>query len=1733
MEELLIKQNRILHSINRALTNFKKLGQAKMTIATTTNRITVLKEAFNQAQDLNARIAAMVDDETEATLPYFQEDHFERCEERYLEALDFMSEMLVTNTPSTSTNQIVSTQSHGPSRLPRIYLPSFDGTFAKWESFRDRFKSLVINDKSLSDVERLHYLASALKGDAIDLIANLPITDQNFHVAWQLFHTRFEKPRRLIMTHLTELFSLPTVTTKSPKELQKLRDRIHMSTKALRNLGRPVDMWSDIIVYLGVQRLDRSSRKAWELKLKNVREFPTFNDFDEFLDERINQLESMVPEISETSTDNGKVKPSKQKTISTHSTTVVNLTCPVCKQSHLLYQCKPFLAKSPSERFEIVKSNKRCVNCFSIKHMATHCQSKHSCKECNQRHHTLLHFPSKSEQPSAAPTKREIPTSSEDDTEISSNLVSNIPTHYRVLLSTARVQVRSEQGRNIAVRALLDQGSVATLMTERVAQLLRLHRTKRHIRITGIGEAQSVAQHVAEIIITPERRDQPAYSTTAVILRSLTKYVPPKCKSWFNWTHISDVELADREPMSSDPIDLIIGADVYSQLILDGIRKGSPATPVAQNTTLGWILSGPIAPPEPTQSIDVHHSTVVIDLDRTLRKFWEIEEIPSHVTTTPDDEKCEQHFKATHSRQPDGRYVVRLPFKHSPPLELGDSRMAALRSLHRVERRLHSNPTHADMYRAFMLEYEALGHMRKVSQENTKSDPSRYYIPHHAVFRDSSATTRLRVVFNASCRTTTGQSLNDHLFNGPKLQGDLIAILLRWRQYRFVYTADIAKMYRQIRVDSQDVDYQRILWRNSPSDPVDEYQLLTVTYGTTSAPFQALRVMKQLSQDEGAKFPLAIPVLQHQTYVDDCLFGDDSRIRLNQIRDQLNAVLAAGCFRLRKWASNDPSMLSAIDPSDHGLATGKTLSAEDTVPILGISWNPAHDEFHFRISSQPAVPSTKRTILSTIARLFDPLGWVTPVIIKAKMLMQQLWAERCGWDDPIPDNLQKEWQEYSTQLPDLEAIRIPRKLASDPALTQTLHGFADASSKAYAAAVYVRSVLRDGTVWVTLLVAKSRVAPVKTVSIPRLELCAALLLARLMTFVQSSLHSRNYECHCWTDSSITLTWLNQSPSKWKTFVANRVSKIQTLLPDAQWHHVSTLDNPADCASRGVTPSKLRIHHIWWSGPSWLKQTSDKWPQISVKPNSLARTEARPVRIETLVSTTDQHDLALRFSSWSKLLRVTAYVLRFIERLRMNVTPSAIPAQERPASLVLSPDEIAKAKEHWLRQIQFDDFPHDRQTLVATGTVPKSSPLAALVPYIDAKGLIRATGRLSKSQLPESAKHPIILRSHPLLILLIKWTHLKHLHSGPQLTLACLRNDYWILRARATVRAVLHQCVACTRERALIPNELMGDLPASRITQVERAFIHTGVDYAGPIQVRTAPGRGHKSTKAYIALFICLTTKAIHLELVSDYSSSAFVAAYHRFVSRRGLPKSMSSDNGTTFQGAERELAAAYKSVIRNADFQNSLAVNGVAWHFLPPAAPHFGGLWEAAVKSVKHHLKRCIGAHTLTFEEMATFLCRVEACLNSRPLAQTSESIDDYTTLTPGHFLIGSALVAIPEPSVLNVTENRLSRWQLLQRLTEIFWKTWTTDYMQTLHQRPKWRVVQGLAKVGQIVLVRNPNNPPCKWELGRISACHPGDDGLVRVVTIRTAQSEYKRPITKLCFLPVAINEMSEPSVT
>lgn len=334
---------------------------------------------------------------------------------------------------------------------------------------------------------------------------------------------------------------------------------------------------------------------------------------------------------------------------------------------------------------------------------------------------------------------------------------------------------------------------------------------------------------------------------------------------------------------------------------------------------------------------------------------------------------------------------------------------------------------------------------------------------------------------------------------------------------------------------------------------------------------------------------------------------------------------------------------------------------------------------------------------------------------------------------------------------------------------------------------------------------------------------------------------------------------------------------------------------------------------------------------------------------------------------------------------------------------------------------------------------------------------------------------------------------------------------------------------CVRERAAIPTQLMGNLPEPKVSKSTRSFLHCGIDYAGPLHIRASAGRGITTRKAYIALFVCLATKAVHLELVVDYSTPAFLNAYSRFCARRGLPQAMYSDNGTTFVGADRELTLAYRVALRDPDFLNSTASDHVSWQFIPPGAPHFGGIWEAGVRSVKHHLRRVLGSHALTYEELSTLLCRIEACLNSRPIAALTDSLDDYESLTPGHFLIGSAVAVNPEPSVFTLNENRLSRWQLVRHMSERFWKVWQIDYLNTLQQRIKWRKIVSNVKVGQLVLLRNATLPPCKWELGRITDCHPGSDGLVRVVSVKTATSDYKRPIGKVCILPVDMETTSK----
>lgn len=641
-----------------------------------------------------------------------------------------------------------------------------------------------------------------------------------------------------------------------------------------------------------------------------------------------------------------------------------------------------------------------------------------------------------------------------------------------------------------------------------------------------------------------------------------------------------------------DPVDLILGADVYGEILLPGLRKGTRHEPVVQNTTLGWILSGAAASGPSTTTVHSHQCQVDDDLSEMVRRLWVQEELPSATPSLSKAEiECEEHYVRTHFRKPDGRYVVRLPRAASLP-DLSGTRRIALSALKRMEIRFTKDTSFCSLYREFMQQYMELDHMTPMQAPADGTEVC--YLLHHGVLRESSVTTKLRVVFNGSASVTTGSSLNQYLHCGPNLLPTLADVLLRWRRHRYVLATEIEKMYRQIEVHQQDRDLQRILWRSNPEEGVREYQLRTVTYGLACAPFLAIRTLHQLAHDEKSSYPLGAAVLLKDVYMDDILTGASTINEAKELLRQLTGICRAGGFPLKKWSTNDAALLDEVPAEDRLQREPRWLPGESH-STLGLLWH--HEElFAFALTFPQLDVLSKRTVLSLTARLFDPLGWLSPVTIRAKIWIQAAWLLGIEWDDPLPENDALQWRDWQSELPHLGDIRIPRWLASGTTdCYQEIHGFANASEKAFAAVVYLLTRDKDNQIKVSLLSAKTKVAPLKQVTLPRLELCAATLLTRLVAHIRPALDASTTPMHLWTDSTVVLGWIRGHPASWRTYVANRVSEIQTTLPDVVWHHTPGRDNPANCTSRGLSPAELKDHPLWWSGPLWLQEGSEKWP----------------------------------------------------------------------------------------------------------------------------------------------------------------------------------------------------------------------------------------------------------------------------------------------------------------------------------------------------------------------------------------------------------------------------------------------------------------------------------------------------------------------------------------------------------
>nr|CAI5838764.1 unnamed protein product [Callosobruchus analis] len=1173
-----------------------------------------------------------------------------------------------------------------------------------------------------------------------------------------------------------------------------------------------------------------------------------------------------------------------------------------------------------------------------------------------------------------------------------------------------------------------------------------------------------------------------------------------------NWNIPCNIKLADPTYNKPGKIDILIGADVFWQLLCVGQLNIGSDEPLLQKTRLGWVVAG-FNNSESKISKSSCHLSQIVDIQKTLSQFWEVEEVSS--TTKPmslEEKLCEQHFSENLQLSPTGKYVVSIPFKDDINT-LGDSRHTAEKRFLHLEKRLLSNPTMRKLYIDFMREYEDLGHMTKVTGENIKPD---YFMPHHGVLKENSLTTKLRTVFNASSPSTTGVSLNSLQMVGPILQPDLLAILLSFRFHEIVLSSDIKMMYRMVLINPDQRHFQKIIWRESPDQPISVFQLNTVTYGTASGSFLAIRSLFQVANEVEDKFPGIAKIIRTNMYVDDLLTGAKSVDHVQQICSQIYDILNSRGFQLRKWRSNRPETIQQFSDTSESKSLVFSLNKEHEFKTLGLSWNSENDSLNYKIhpNKQTSGKVTKRIILSKIASIFDPLGLLGPCIILAKILLQKLWLEKLTWDESLPYNLHQRWLEFSSQMNSLNSLHIPRKVTCNDAVKFELHAFSDASDQAYGACVFIKSLNARGECSVNLLCAKSKVAPLKTLTMPRLELCAALTLARMVSKISESVEIKFEKIYCWSDSSIVLAWLRTSPSLLKPFVDSRVAEIQKLTESFVWKHVSTKDNPADLLSRGVRPEAIQDCALWWFGPTWLKSDQDLWPN----PQHLI-SDLPELRKTLKVVIIDQNVINFeRFSSLARLKRSFAYLLRFIKN-------SKEPKPERHLGH-LSTSEINDAFHSLIRISQLLSFPSDYQRLKEGNNLSSSSRILSLSPFMDRDGLIRVGGRLKNSNLPYCRKHPILLNSsHHLTKLIIRKAHLDLLHAGTEQVLSHVRETFWPISGRSVVRQVVKKCVTCAKFSTKIVQPVMGNLPALRVTP-DFPFSKVGVDYCGPFLIKGKRGRGSTSSKCWIALFVCFVTRAIHLELVTSLTTEAFMQTLKRFMGRRGKPNDLYSDNGTNFVGASREIGRFLKG--NNAAISEGASNLNISWHFIPANSPHFGGIWEANIKSTKFHLRKVMGNCALTFEELYTLLVQIEAVLNSRPLHPLSVDPNDLTALTPAHFLIGRPLLTTPEPDLTAINENRVTRYQHLQRLHQHFWSRWSKNYLSELQQRRKWKMTNGDITIGQLVLIRDDHLPPMKWRLGRVDSMIVGSDGLSRVARIKTAEGIFSRAINRLCPLPI-----------
>ena len=1377
------------------------------------------------------------------------------------------------------------------------------------------------------------------------------------------------------------------------------------------------------------------------------------------------------------------------------SEAIGSLYCVLCKGKHDLDTCKSFLSKSLPDRKTFLKEKSLCFGCLRSGHVSRRCRQRKKCTTCSKFHPTSLHGDT------LGTGQRSKEVNSDSNGTGSSAVSHEAHTNNAILHveQTTRAGVAFLGGTReankcsmivpvyishcdspeseILIYALLDTQSDTTFVLEDTCNALGL---------TGIDVKLSLSTMYAENRVVESQKIKglsvrgfnsslrislpPAYTRNIMPANREHIPTPEMARMWPHLEPIAD-NLMELNPCQ---IGLLIGYNCSRCLIPREVIASEADGPFGQKTDLGWGIVGIIDPCyETNDPIGLSHRIITREVpspasDTQDSVMFSLKTKVKEVVSSDIIKLMEQDIidptlgQVAYSQEDmkfltilekgikfdNGHYELPLPFRNGNPA-LPNNKSIALKRLNALTRRFERDAKFRQDYFAFMQNLVDNGHAERVTGSDEESnDNSVWYIPHHGVYHPQKPD-KIRVVFDCSA-SFENESLNSHLLQGPDLTNKLIGVLCRFRQEPVAVMCDIEQMFYQFHVSPEHRNYLRFLWWDSADftkQPV-EYRMTVHLFGATSSPGCANFGLKRIAADNEEEFGKeTADFLRHDFYVDDGLKSLPNTEKTLSLIDNSIAMCRKGGVRLCKFVSNQRDILDSLAPDDRAKDLKDVNMVSDKLPLeraLGITWCIESDSFKFRIILKDR-PLTRRGILSSVSSLYDPLGFIAPVVLAGKQILQHMCIDGADWDDPLPESLREKWEKWRASLECLHSLEIERcikpKGFGEPVVTE-MHHFSDASLSGYGQCSYIRLKNNENHVACAFVMGKSRVIPVKPVTVPRLELTAALMSVKVASLLEQELDYDNITHVYWTDSKVVLGYISNEARRFHIYVANRVQQIKEHTDTTQWHYVKSAENPADIASRGMHANELVEHSMWLKGPEFLwnenlpQDESETFPLQSDDPE-LKQKSVKSFACETASSDTfSLLDRLAYFSSWYKAKRAVALCLRYINKLRQHVSngpPRKAKGTKRPNIHPLTVDEMKEAELLIIKHAQALSFKGEISTLRANRVIgiPSGrkehssckanlngkSALRRLDPFLDTNGILRIGGRVQSATIPDELKYPIVLPRKGLVTNLVaSHFHHKTLHQGRGMTVNEIRNNgFWIISCSAVVSNLIMKCVVCRRLRGSLQVQKMANLPADRLEPAP-PFTYCAVDFFGPFFIK----EGRKELKRYGVLFTCMLCRAVHVETSNSLETDSFINCLRRFMSIRGPIRQLRSDRGTNFVGAERELKMALNELDDDKLRQFLLEENcDFDFKMNFPSSSHMGGVWERQIRSIRNVLASLLLKHgtQLDDESLRTFLSESAAIVNSRPL--TVDNINDPLStapLTPNHLLTLKSKVILPPP---------------------------------------------------------------------------------------------------------------------